>query len=240
MLPFTASPCYSDRLLALISDARLSKRTEQGPIIETILSVSGEDPITVPRKFLPAWNGRLPVRFVMLSNELPEFLDIGSAFVSRWIILRFPNSFFGREDPNLTAELLSERAGILNWALAALDRLRQTGRFAQPRASADLLQRWEDLSSPIGAFLRMECVVNPDAEVEREELFDRWKAWRADQEMTGPGTKPAFGKALIANVPGLINARGKHDRDLAGRDLPRTRLYRGIRLKTARERSDDE
>jgi len=110
--------------LAMISDARLSGRTDQGPIIETILSISGEDPITVQRKFLPAWSGRLALRFVMLSNELPAFIDVAGAFVSRWIILRFPNSFFGREDPELTDRLLAERSGILNWALAGLARLR--------------------------------------------------------------------------------------------------------------------
>lgn len=57
------------------------------------------------------------------------------------------------------------------------------------------------------------------------------KEWCADQGMGRPGTKATFG---------LANARGKHERDLAGRDLPRLQLYRGIRRKTAAEREVGE
>lgn len=226
--------------LALISDARLSSRTDQGPIIETILSITGEDQVTVQRKFLPAVSGRLPLRFVMLSNELPAFIDISGAFVSRWIILPFPNSFYGKEDERLTDALLAERPGILNWALAGLARLREAGCFAQPAAAADLLQRWEDLSSPIGAFLRSECVVDPAAEVGCDELFGAWKEWCAEQGMARPGTKATFGRSLIANVVSLKHARAERKYDVAGRPLKRPWLYRGIRLKSAAEREAQE
>ena len=225
--------------LALISDARLSLRTDQGPIVETILSISGEDTITIQRKFLPAWSGRLPLRFFMLSNELPGFVDISGAFVSRWIVLRFPNSFLGREDPDLTARLLTELPGILNWALDGLARLRAAGRFVQPRASADLLQRWEDLSSPIKAFLRTECVVDPEAVVDRDVIFGAWKDWCADQGYGRAGSKASFGKHLVANVIGLLDAREPRRVDVAGQPLPRRHLYRGLRLKTEREEAQE-
>ncbi|MGH7090306.1 MAG: DNA primase family protein [Stellaceae bacterium] len=149
---FGAEPLLGKRV-AIISDARLSKRTDQQPIIELMLSVTGEDDLTIDRKFLPSVTGRLPLRFVILTNELPAFLDHGGAFVSRWIIFTLTCSFYGREDPELTDRLLEERSGILNWALAGLARLREAGRFKQPASAAAVVQRWEDLSSPIAAFL---------------------------------------------------------------------------------------
>ena len=37
-----------------------------------LLSISGEDDQTIDRKHLPAWTGKLPTRFVLISNELPR------------------------------------------------------------------------------------------------------------------------------------------------------------------------
>jgi putative DNA primase/helicase len=57
---------------ALIGDARIGQRHDQAAIAERLLSISGEDAITIDRKNLLAWTGRLGVRFVILTNELPR------------------------------------------------------------------------------------------------------------------------------------------------------------------------
>jgi putative DNA primase/helicase len=51
--------------VAIVGDARLSGKVDQSAIAERLLSISGEDSITVDRKFLSAWTGRLGVRFVI-------------------------------------------------------------------------------------------------------------------------------------------------------------------------------
>src|SRR5262249_24725513 len=48
--------------LAIISDARIGRRTDTSLVIERLLSISGEDAMTVARKFKPAWNGYLETR----------------------------------------------------------------------------------------------------------------------------------------------------------------------------------
>ena len=60
-----------DKKLAIIADARLSGRQDQHIIAERLLSISGEDIQTIDRKFKEAWTGRLPTRFMILTNELP-------------------------------------------------------------------------------------------------------------------------------------------------------------------------
>jgi putative DNA primase/helicase len=57
-----------DKPLALISDARLSTKADAGIVVERLLSVSGEDSITVDRKYRDPWTGRLPSRFLILTN----------------------------------------------------------------------------------------------------------------------------------------------------------------------------
>ena len=58
--------------LAIIADARIGARSNQQIIAERLLSISGEDSLTIDRKYLSAWTGRLPVRFLIASNELPH------------------------------------------------------------------------------------------------------------------------------------------------------------------------
>src|SRR5262249_43797204 len=47
--------------VAIISDARLGARADQQIIAERLLSITGEDGITVDRKFMSPWTGRLQV-----------------------------------------------------------------------------------------------------------------------------------------------------------------------------------
>ena len=58
--------------LAIISDARLGSAPAH-TVVERLLSITGEDMLTVDRKFRDPWSGKLPTRFVVLSNELPRF-----------------------------------------------------------------------------------------------------------------------------------------------------------------------
>jgi putative DNA primase/helicase len=80
--------------LAIISDARLSARSDQAIIVERLLSISGEDAITIDRKFLPTWTGRLPTRFMLLSNELPRLSDNSGALAKRFIVCSFSSVAF--------------------------------------------------------------------------------------------------------------------------------------------------
>ena len=101
--------------LAIIADARLGSRSDPAAIAERLLSVSGEDALTIDRKFQPAWTGRLPTRFVVLTNELPRLVDASGALAKRFVVLTMQRSFLGREDHGLTGKLLAELPGILNW-----------------------------------------------------------------------------------------------------------------------------
>jgi putative DNA primase/helicase len=72
------------KTLALVADARISGRADTAAITERLLSISGEDPQTIPRKFLPDWNGFLPTRFMVLTNELPKIEDASATLASRF------------------------------------------------------------------------------------------------------------------------------------------------------------
>ena len=213
-----------DRRLAIISDARLSGRADQAALAERLLSISGEDSVDIDRKHREVWSGRLYVRFLILTNELPRIADSSGALASRFVVLTLTESFLGREDHGLTERLLGSLPGIFNWALSGLTRLNERGRFIIPRSSVEALRDLEDLGSPVSAFVRDKCAVELGVEVETADLFRAWCQWCSEHGRDHPGTEQSFGRDLKAAFPRLRTAQ----RGTAG---DRHRNYVGIRLR---------
>jgi putative DNA primase/helicase len=215
-----------DKQLAIIADARLSGRADQHIIAERLLSISGEDLQTIDRKYKEPWTGRLAVRFMILTNELPRIADASTALPSRFIILPLSKSFLGNEDHGLTDRLLAELPGILNWALDGWSLLTARARFIQPQSGVNLIQELEDLASPVATFVRERCTVGPGKEVQVDSLFGAWIAWCEAQGREHPGTAQTFGRDLRAAVPGLKRTR----RRVAQDSEQRIAWYEGIAL----------
>ena len=206
------------KTLAVVSDARLGPRADLQALAERLLSISGEDSITIDRKYRDPWTGPLEVRFLLLTNELPRFTDASGALAKRFVVAVLQQSFYGREDPKLLAKLLPELPGILNWALDGLDRLHQQGHFTQPASAREAIRDLEDLASPISAFVRDRCRIGRDQRVYVDDLWNVWKAWCEDGSQHH-GTKQTFGRDLRAVVPGLRVSRprdGEHRRVYVG------------------------
>jgi putative DNA primase/helicase len=211
--------------LAIISDARLSGRADQQVIVERLLSITGEDGQTIDRKYNPIpWTGKLPTRFEILTNELPKLGDASGALSSRFIMLLMTNSFYGREDRGLTNKLLTELPGILNWSLEGWAKLQRVGHFTQPASAQQAMQQLEDLSSPIGAFVRERCEVGAAFNSNIGDVFSAWVEWCAAQRRDHPGTASTFGRDLSAAVPGLTTKQ-------KGPRGEQVRVYQGLRLK---------
>jgi putative DNA primase/helicase len=214
--------------VAIIGDARLGGRSDQAVISERLLQISGEDSITVDRKHKSAWTGRLRVRFVIMTNELPRLADASGALAGRFIVITMKNSFFGREDRGLLSRLLPELPGILNWAREGYLRLNKRGYFIQPENAQDAIAEIEALGSPVAAFVKQRCVVEPGRECLPARLFEAWKTWCAENGRKEPGTAQTFGRDLRAAVPGLRTSNRRTGDS-------RERVYEGISLKEQSE-----
>jgi putative DNA primase/helicase len=164
--------------LAIISDARVGGGSrEVQTIVERLLSVSGEDLQTIPRKYKPAWTGPLPTRFFILANELLSLPDTSGALANRYVPLPLTISFLGREDTRLTDKLMRELPGIFNWAIEGLERLQKRGRFELPASAKALLRRAARLGSNVRAFLDDCGKEDPKGTVLKDTLFARYGEW---------------------------------------------------------------
>ncbi len=206
--------------LAIVSDARFTGENVV-VVVERLLCISGEDTLTVDRKYLGAVTMKLPTRFVFLTNEVPRMNDASGALAGRFVVLALTRSFYDQEDVALTSKLMAELPGILLWAVDGLTRLRERGHFVQPAAVAEAVRDMEDLASPVLAFVRDRCVVAPGHRIWVDDLYAAWKSWCEQDGRTAIITKHTFGRDLAAACPGVRRRRG------AG-DVP---FYEGINLK---------
>jgi putative DNA primase/helicase len=208
--------------LAVISDARLSGRGSQ-VVVERLLAISGEDTITVNRKYRDQWTGKLPSRFMVISNELPQLGDASAAIAGRFVALLLSRSWLGEEDHTLEPELHAELPGILNWALDGLQRLSGNNTFTRPESTDEAVTALRDLASPVAAFIRDQCVTGTDKEVAVDDLWDAWKVW-AENNGHARSTKQVLGRNLRAALPRVRVVQPRQADD-------RYRAYAGVALR---------
>jgi putative DNA primase/helicase len=208
-----------DKKLCVTTDARLeSGGKAAGSITEHLLSISGGDSQTINRKNQEFWNGKLAVRFLITTNELPTIRDASGLIASRFILLKLTVSFLDKEDLTLQSTLVPELPGILNLALDGLDRLRGRGHFNMPKSSRESIRELEDLASPVRAFVREWCGTDPSWDVAVKELYDAYKTW-ADETGNKASPRHVFGKALRSLIPTLRTTGNGSKRKYVGIDL---------------------
>jgi putative DNA primase/helicase len=214
------------KTVAIVSDARLSGRSDQAVITERLLSISGEDAQTIDRKNMEPVTTKLSTRFMIVSNELPRLQDSSGAFTGRMIVLRLSESFYGREDQQLSDRLMDEREGILHWAIDGWKRLRERSHFVQPESGMELVQQLNELASPILSFVEDRCEVDDCYTITVQDLYLGWCEW-CKEVGREPTTTQTFGRDLSALLPRLRLRQtriGAH----------RVRTYDGIRLTESR------
>jgi putative DNA primase/helicase len=215
------------KTLAIVSDARLGANNPAA-VVERLLSISGEDALTVDVKYRSAWTGRLGCRFVVVSNELPNLGDASGAVATRFRILTLAKSWLGHEDKTLTEKLLEELPAIFNWSLRGLERLQEQGYLTEPQSSRDAVMALADLTSPTAAFVREWAEKSPEHECPVARAYQAWRLWCAEHGRR-PTSEVVFGRDLRAAVPGLKRVQ------VGGRDEKRVWHYRGLRLRADAE-----
>ncbi len=87
-----------------------------------------------------------------------------------------------------------------------------------------MVQEFEDLGSPIGAFLRECCTIRHGASISQPALFQAWKDWCKDSGRDHAGSVQILGRNLAAQIPWLGESRPV----VLGK---RVRFYEGVQLK---------
>ncbi len=160
---------------AIVGDARLERGRKTSALTELLLSTSGGDLQTVPRKFKDDFVGYLPVQWMLMSNEPILMHDLTGTIATRMVLMETRRSFLGREENDLfERDLLPEAAGVLNRCLDAARRLSKRGRFLVPSSiegrQAEILRE----ASTVTAFAS-ECLIeDPAATTSKLDIYDAY------------------------------------------------------------------
>jgi P4 family phage/plasmid primase-like protien len=221
------------KLLASFTDARAPERNRSA-VVSQLLRIVGGDTITVNRKNKEAWNGYLPTRLVIYSNEVLQLTENSNALTGRMIVLKMSKSFFNKEDTDLSHKLEQELGGIFNWAMEGLKRrIARGGHFIQPHSGKEYLDLMAELGNPIGSFSEDALEFSPDYMVSKEEVFACYKHWALKKSMP-PGTEQAFKRRFLAATQEQL-VRSEQVRDNGGRQ----QVYMGVRLNAKAQKYVD-
>lgn len=150
----------------------------------TFKAITGDDGIDAQHKF-----GR-PFRFhawavpVFSANKMWASADTSDGYFRRWLTIPFPYEV--EHDPTFSeARFLDELPGILNLAVAGLQRLAKRGRFKEPQSIRDLLAEFRSAADVVATWLDDdERVVKHDEESDgresRHTLYVRFRTWATD------------------------------------------------------------
>ncbi len=187
------------KLLAVLPDAAIPRYIDSTTALEKIKQITGGDPVGINRKYKnPMHAVKLTCRFTIAVNTLPELPDHAKALEPRLNIMRFENSFIGKEDRDLKRRLADKSSTMINWALLGLKRLYQENKFTIPKSSLSISKEFSRLSTPLIDFISDCCIIgNENSFTEKMQLYDCWCRW-SDKEGAFRLSNPKFRQKFIS------------------------------------------
>ena len=196
---------------------------------ELLLNITGQDTLTIGRKWTGDWHGQLRLKLILISNEVPNFND--TTLVSRFVKVKFGQNFYGREDVDLRKKLEAEISGIAFRCMTAYRRLIGRGKFIQPQSGLELERKILAESDPWTKFVNETFVIDVAGMVNCAVVKLKFEVWCEEHGRSD----------LLLSVPtaSLLTQRLKSVEGLEGlrpyRPHGGLRQYVGLRLKTKDE-----
>lgn len=151
-------------------------------------------------------------KLIFASNDLPKINDGSDGFWRRLLLVPF-NVQFDRKTANPELRKPSywadERAGILNWMIAGLERLRARGNFFEPPQCEDLKADYRERQTNPGPaeFLKANYCLAAGGSVVSAELYAHY----CKDAVSNPVSPVLFGTAVQSVFPGVRSERCRVD-----------------------------
>jgi P4 family phage/plasmid primase-like protien len=177
--------------------------------------ISGE-PLQVERKYRDPVTVVPRAKVCWAMNELPRVADANSGLFRRVKVVAFPELPEDQRDPEVKRHIETEGAGILNWALEGLHRLKERGHFEIPEGVQEATTQFRTNNDVPALFVEDRCVKGVNFEVQASKLYREYKFWCEEN-----GHRP------------LSSTRVADDWRRLGFERERTRtgtVYRGLQL----------
>lgn len=179
---------------------------------------SGE-PVSARRPYERPFTMEGYAKLMFNCNELPRETEQTHAFFRRFLIIPFNVTIpEGEQDPELSRKIISaELPGIFNWVLAGLGRLTKRGKFLQPEAVRQELERFRRESDSVAMFTGDSGLVPGGDRIPFADLYRDYKAYCNDY-----GFSPCSAKTFSQRLESSGYRKG---RDMRGMFLFVSRIH---------------
>lgn len=158
--------------LVTVSETNEDRRLDEA----RVKTVTGGDPVKCRFLFQEYFTYTPTWKLWMAVNHLPSIGSTDNGIWSRLHLVRFEQSFLGREDKELEVNLLRELSGILNWALEGLKDY-QAGGLQPPAFVVEETRKYRTDSDWITQWLDACCMVGPQYTMRSGAGYESFKAW---------------------------------------------------------------
>lgn len=177
-----------------------------GAALSFLLTVVGDDPIQIERKYKEAVQEMLMAKVVWSSNDMPVFPDTAAASLRRFMVMhrKKPANFV--EDPGLADTLLAEAPQILQWATVGAKRLALRGRFDSGMLDAKLIRFSARSMNATYAFLEDACILGKGVEgvkVDKQIVFEAWNLYANETGHHKRYNRETFASSLMQTASQL-------------------------------------
>ncbi len=183
----------------------------------TLKAITGEDRISAEHKHHDRFDFRPWALPVFSANKVPGSADVTTGYLSRWLVVGFPNSFEGREDRELDERLAAEIDGIAAAAVPALRRLMERGEFVVTPAGKEATEDFRRHVDQVSTWVDWCCELWPPHEfVRRSSLYTAYRRW---------ARRDGYGAVRAGEFYDRLTALGAEPVTIKG-----VRGYRGIKV----------
>lgn len=169
-----------------------------------LLTVAGDDPIQVEKKYKDAVLERLMAKIVWSSNDMPAFPDSTGATLRRIMMLhRQGRTGQAVENVHLAEQLTHGAAGILRWAAEGAKRLTERGGFDREMLDPKLMNFAARTMNATYAFLQDACIVGDGVKMvvtPKQDVFDAWRRYAAATGHHQRYNRETFAASLMQSV----------------------------------------
>jgi putative DNA primase/helicase len=148
----------------------------------TFKGITGGDTISAEHKGRDRFDFKPWAVPMFSANRIPASADTSVGYLSRWLVVPFPNDFTGREDRHLDDRLhtAQEQRGIAARGIRALEALLDRGDFALTASGELAREEFMRRVDQVRTWLAECCEIHLEHPwVARTELYELYKNWAA-------------------------------------------------------------
>ena len=199
--------------------------------LEVIKTITGRGRVDLEGKNIQPISMKLPHRFTIASNTLPNFHDSASALRRRLLVAWFSQSFEDRMDVDLKARLTKPHVieGVVAWAVEGYVQLVRSGGFTIPDKTEEIIRDFAQANNPIAEYISDCIVFEQGSRTPKDAVYASYSAWCKKNGIGRPMQQPKFKRNFPMTDPRIQpDKSGMNEFNMGRRD----QIYANIRIKT--------